>query len=233
MEHYTYLLIDLFTILIPFVFSFHPKLQFYKKWKVFFPGMSIVALIFLLWDEYFTAMGVWGFTPRYIMEIYLWDLPLEEILFFICIPYACVFTYHCFDVLNIKPIHEKYSLWISWVLITILGILTFIFYDKYYTGSTFLLLLTSIVYLQFVKKANYLSHFYFTYMILLLPFAITNGILTGSGIEEQVVWYNNSENMGTRIGTIPLEDIFYGMLLILWNVVWMEKYNQSSSSAAG
>lgn len=228
MKHYTYLLVDLLTIFIPLVFSFHPKLQFHKKWRYFFPGMGVVAIIFLLWDEYFTSIGVWGFSPRYIVGIYLWQLPLEEILFFICIPYACVFTYHCFDVLNVKPIHERYSPWISGILIFVLGGFVFVFYGRYYTTSTFVLLMVSIVYLQYVKKVPYLSHFYFTYLVLLLPFAITNGILTGSGIDAQVVWYNDAENMSIRMGTIPLEDIFYGMLLILWNVAWLEKMQKRS-----
>lgn len=235
MKSYTYLLIDLCTILIPFLFSFHPKLRFDKKWLSFFPAMLIVAVIFLVWDIYFTEIGIWGFNPTYLICITIFNLPLEEVLFFVCIPYACVFTYHCFGVLDIQPISLKYGKIISIGLIMGLGLILIFNFGKYYTTSTFVLLLSTIIYLQWIAKTN-LTPFYFSYLVLLLPFAITNGILTGSFIPQEVVWYNDSENMGFRLGTIPFEDIFYGMLLILWNVQLMEyfaKKNQSKSSAAG
>jgi lycopene cyclase domain-containing protein len=63
-----------------------------------------------------------------------------------------------------------------------------------------------------------MGRLYLAFGMILIPFFIVNGILTGSFIDDQVVWYNNDENLGIRIGTIPLEDTFYALLLFTMNV---------------
>jgi lycopene cyclase domain-containing protein len=61
---------------------------------------------------------------------------------------------------------------------------------------------------------------------MLIPFFIVNGILTGTGINEEVVWYNDEENLGIRLLTIPVEDIFYAFSLILLNLLLFKKFKQ-------
>lgn len=231
---YTYLLIDFFTIFIPFIYSFHPKIRFDKSWKSFFPAMAISAVLFLIWDEIFTKWGVWGFNPDYLIGISIGHLPLEEILFFICIPYSCVFTYFCFKKFKVIYLFNNASTKV--VSIFLIGTL-FIFglynYQKDYTFSTFILLSLLLAWHQFKNKSEYLPQFYFSYAILIIPFFIVNGVLTGTAIENPVVWYNDLENLSIRMGTIPIEDTFYGMLLILLNISifeYLEKENQNNSS---
>jgi lycopene cyclase domain-containing protein len=182
----------------------------------------IPGVIFIIWDEFFTQLGVWGFNPDYLTGIYIGNLPLEEILFFICIPYACVFTYEALNYLLPKDYLKPFERIISVVLIFGLVLIGIFNYDKWYTATTFFSMAAFLLVVQFVIKAAFISRFYFAYIFILIPFFIVNGILTGTGIEKPVVWYNNAENLGIRLGTIPAEDVFYGMLLLMMNVFIFE-----------
>lgn len=227
-ERFLYLSLDLASISIPLLFSFYKPAPFYKTWKYLWPAIALPAALFILWDEWFTRMGVWGFNPRYLTGVFIGNLPIEEILFFICIPYACVFTYFALKHLIEKDYLFQHQELISSVIIIIMLLMGMQQIEKWYTGVTFILLGIFLAFQMFKIRPRYMGRFYLAYAVILIPFFIINGILTGSFIEEQVVWYNNDENLGIRIGTVPVEDIFYGMLLILLNVViyeWLQEKN--------
>ena len=228
MMKYIYLLIDFFTIIIPFLFSFHPKIKFYKEWKSFIPANIISAAIFVIWDICFTKLGIWGFNERYLLGIYFYNLPIEEILFFICIPYACVFTYYClnnFYKIKWNPKFEAVFIPVLSGLILITGIY---FYSRAYTSVTFISLSIFLLIIKYFSKGIWLPKLISIFPILLIPFFIVNGILTGTGLAQPVVWYNNMENIGFRLLTIPIEDIFYGFELVLLNT-FIYKLFQSTS----
>ena len=63
-----------------------------------------------------------------------------------------------------------------------------------------------------------LGRFYAAYLVHLIPFLLVNGVLTALPI----VWYNNDQNLSLRIGTIPIEDTMYSMLLLLLNITIYE-----------
>ena len=214
----SYLLIDLGAISIPLLFSFHKKLRFVDHWSAFAKACLLVLIPFVVWDILFTKWEIWGFTDQYLVGINIFNLPVEELLFFVCIPFACVFTWHCFQVLLSEVTWKKVSLDMSPVLVLVLIIVAAFNIDKAYTSTTFFFLAFVLILLRYVWQLQWLGRFYFTYLILLLPFFVVNGMLTGTGFDPPIVWYDNTENLSIRLLTIPVEDIFYGMLLILMNV---------------
>ncbi len=214
-ERYLYLALNVGSISFPFLFSFYPKANFSKEWRYLFPALLITAFVFIVWDELFTQLGVWGFNPRYLTGIYLGSLPLEEVMFFIFIPYACLFIYFSAAYLSKRDYLASIHQYITVFLIVLLISTGALYFTHWYTSVTFFSLALFLSLHRWYWKSTYMGRFYFSYLFVLIPFFIVNGILTGSFIDQEVVWYNNQENLGIRVGTIPLDDFFYNMLMLL------------------
>lgn len=228
--NFLYLLVDLGTISVPFLATFHPKIRLHKQWKALWPAILITAVPFIVWDSYFTKIGVWGFTPQYLTGIQLFGLPVEEVLFFICIPYACMFTYYCFRLWK-GHLHVRAERAVTWIFLVTCLFLGLLGSDRYYTASAMMGLAFFLIFIKWQAKPKWLGLFYYSHQFLLIPFFIVNGILTGTGLEKPIVWYNNAENLGVRIFTIPVEDFFYGMLMLLMNAFLFEYFLEQNEPA--
>lgn len=214
-----YLFLDVMTILPPLMFSFHPRIGFYRCWRSFLPSMAIVAAIFLVWDSYFTKTGVWEFNSRYLLDIPIGNLPLEEYLFFICIPYACVFTLFCmrrWSAFEPSRVTVSATTWLLAFVLTAVGVWN---WHCRYTCATFLSLAALLSCFQVFRPDNWLGRFYKGWLILLVPLVVVDGVLTGTGLSSPVVCYRAQDVLGLRLGTIPVEDFLYGMELVMLNVV--------------
>ena len=185
-------------------------------------SLMLTMGVFIPWDVIFTINGVWGFNSDYFLGFEIFSLPLEEWLFFICIPFACVFTHYAlllyFPNLKLNKVATKA---ISISLVLILFILALANYDKWYTLVNFSLAIP-LTWLVYKYNPQLLQHFFLTFLVMLIPFFIVNGVLTGSWIDNQVVWYNDAENLGIRMGTIPVEDSIYAYSMILMNLFFFE-----------
>ncbi len=218
-----YFILLLASVAVPLALSFDKRLHFYSSWKFVFRAILIVAPLFIAFDIFLTQQGIWGFNPRHLSGITILYLPLEEWLFFVAIVFASLFLHY--SIVEYFPqikLSLKAAKWLSIILMAILIVAAFIFSDKIYTVYIFsklaLILLLSLV----LDKSATIRSFLFTFLVILLPFIIVNGILTGSGIEEEVVWYNNEENLNIRFLTIPVEDFAYAFSLIFLNLLIVE-----------
>ncbi len=207
-----YLALNLITLFFPLVLSFNRLGHFYKRFKSAFIAIGISGIIFIVWDIIFTVNGIWGFNDTYLIGVNIFHLPIEEWLFFLCIPYACLFLYDQLVILKIKNVLKPIERYLNLFMVVIALAYLFLGFGAVYTTTISILVLGLLYFLYTVKPAN-IGIFYLTYFIILIPFALINGILTGAKTEEPVVWYNNAENLGIRVGTIPIEDFLYYFLL--------------------
>jgi lycopene cyclase domain-containing protein len=231
MDKWLYVFINLGAICIPFIAGFDKRLRFDKQWKYLFPSILLTMVLFIPWDMVKTYLAVWGFNPRYLLGIYIGNLPLEEWMFFIAIPYACLFTYHSLNYLVKKDHLGKYADGITLVLAIVLLVIGLLSTNRLYTYVTFISTGIFLLFHRFVVKGQYMGRFYLMYLVTLIPFFVVNGLLTGSFIPEEVVFYNDTQNLGIRLGTIPVEDMVYGLLMLLMNVTWFEFFRNKFKSS--
>lgn len=214
---YTYALLLAASVLVPLLRSFENRIRFYQKWPALFAGIFVMMAVFIPWDAVFTQNKVWWFSHQHVLGLYLWGLPLEEWLFFIIIPFCVVFTYEVVRYFLPGKVFPETSRLIALGLGMLFLVIALLNTDKVYT-LVVMALTAFLSLLQLIIRSHktWLSHFYLTYLITLLPFFIVNGVLTA----VPVVSYDNSQNLGIRLISIPIEDAVYlmGMMLIVMMV---------------
>ena len=181
-------------------------------------AVVIPAIPFLLWDALVTGAH-WHFNPEYVSGIKIINLPIEEILFFITVPFACLFTWE----MIIRRAKEK-QINMQWLrLLLYLALPAGIYFfsiGKQYTGLTLSFLFIANLVDQFLKTNLLFDRRFYYYLLLIVIFTlIFNGYLTW----RPVVTYGVDYQLDFRIITIPVEDFFYGISL-LWMNTSLYKY---------
>jgi lycopene cyclase domain-containing protein len=222
---YTYLILNILTISFPLIRSFENRINYVSKWGYIFPAIILTGAFFVVWDHIFTDLGVWSFNEKYITGIYFLILPIEEWLFFLTVPFACMFIYEVLQYFVKQNPLEKISRPLSYILIAVFIISAILFSNKLYTSVNFFLCGIFLAIHLAVYKTRYLGMFYLTYLVHLAPFLLVNGVLTYLPVVE----YNNAENLGIRVFTIPLEDFGYSFLLLLMNISIYETVKEKFS----
>ncbi|MBY0067510.1 lycopene cyclase domain-containing protein [Empedobacter falsenii] len=228
MMSYTYILILFFTIIICFISSFDSRILFHRHFGAFFKAALVVAVPFIAWDIWFTAKGVWWFNTDYTLGFVIGGLPIEEWLFFICIPFSCVFTYFCFDKFFKLDWLSSFNNLIVFFSLIFCSIVALLYYDRIYTLLTAVITFVVLFYLHFVRRVDWIGKASFVFTILMLGFFPVNGILTGTGLESPIVNYNPDDFLGIRMGTIPIEDAVYGYTQFLLVLYFFKQFKSKS-----
>ncbi|MCS4227019.1 lycopene cyclase domain-containing protein [Sphingobacterium sp. BIGb0165] len=224
MMQYTYSLILFFTVIICFVASFDKRLRFDREFVPFLKASVIVALFFIAWDVWFTSRGVWWFNTKYTLGIVLAGLPLEEWLFFIFIPFSCVFTYFCLDKFFRWQHLSAFNNITVFVSIIVCAVVALRYADRIYTLVTAVVTIVTLLLFHFVMRVQWISQASLVFTVLMLGFLPVNGILTGTGLQSPIVNYNPADFMGIRVLTIPIEDAVYGYTQFLWVLYFFKKF---------
>ena len=87
-----YLIFNIIVLTGPLLFGAMRPFYFLDRVKYTILPIIIPAILFLIWDSTVTYSH-WYFNEKYVLGITIFNLPIEEILFFITVPFACLFTW--------------------------------------------------------------------------------------------------------------------------------------------
>lgn len=227
---YLYLGLLVFSLAYPLAQSFEWRIRYYTKWKRLFPAIGVMTLIFIPWDIWFTKVGVWWFNDDYIIGIKPFNLPIEEWLFFVVVPFACIFIYEVLIYFIKKDL--LYSLAQPFFIITglVLLLAAIYYHQQLYPFVTFSLTSIALFACAYFNP-QWKGRFLMMYLVSWIPFLLVNGALTGNFTKAATVNYNSEEIIGIRITTIPVEDSVYNLLMLLIVVAVYEYQNNSSTKS--
>ena len=215
-EMYTYLIFNILIIIFPFLLSFDRRIAFWKKWPYLIFSMIVTDLIFVTWDSIVTGIGHWSFNEDHLTGIWVLGIPMEELMFFITVPYACLFTFEVI-ISYLKDWKVPFSRVVNFSVAAVLVIGAIIFRDQ---GYTFIVLLYTalVVILLTLGKEPLISRrkfWIFTAGTIFL-FTAFNMVLTAIPVVEygpEFIWGGDGLFNG-RFFTIPLEDFFYNFSML-------------------
>jgi lycopene cyclase domain-containing protein len=213
-----YLFLDAIILVFPLLFSFKWVFPYYKNYKPLGLSIVIVGSAYMFWDILVTFRGDWAFNKQYLIGIEIAGLPIEEILFFIVVPYSCIFIYENLQYF-FKDKKIEFNKYIYYGIAIIFFIIGILFYHQEYTvlamfsvGVFFIIAATWFT--DLLSSRNYWIYILisfgafiiFNYLLTSIPIVTYNPNAIFGGTVEQV-WAG-------RFITIPYEDFFYNFSML-------------------
>jgi lycopene cyclase domain-containing protein len=214
---YEYLLFNLLVLSGPVAFSFDQRVRFFAHWRRAGLAVVTVAPFFLAWDILVTGRH-WWFNPRYTAGPVLIGLPLGEWLFFLSVPFACLFIWQIFTQHNPNPVPRSRRIVAAVIAAAVLVAGVAFAAGKEYTALA-LFVFGLAVYLGNVHRIFDRSFLFYFLIIIFGLILLCNGYLTA----RPVVLYDNLYITGRWIYTIPIEDFVYGYALVFLTVAVYER----------
>lgn len=196
-------------------------------WKQLGLTYLFVSVPFVLLDAFSHSRGWWHYNPEHVGEATLLGLPVEEVLFFFVIPFACLYLYSAmerqFKQAPVSPLFGKVT---AAVLIASLGIVSV--FSPYERTIVDAVLLLAVLIAWWVIRPQFTRPFVWWSISIMLLFFTVNTALTALPI----VIYGPEFGSQIRIGTVPFEDAWYNLSLLLGSwLVWSKagRYPQSKA----
>ena len=210
MREFTYYIFNLLVFLPVLILSFTTDVKPHRHLRGLLAGILFVSFPFIVWDVWAVAAGHWGFNSAYVAGPYIFGLPLEEILFFVTVPFAMMYVWGVVkkfvadrNIALIVPL-----LGFGTALAASIWMLVY-YWGNGYTRSAAIAAIIAIIFAMFMR-IGYSARFWTFQLLLLGLFLVFNSYLTSLPI----ITYGADAIIGFKIGTIPIEDFFFNFAFI-------------------
>ena len=93
MSHLSYLGVLAFVVIGSVWLEVVLRTRVLRRWRRLLAALACVVPVFVVWDWYAISRGHWTFDPaRTTGAVLPGSLPLEELLFFLVVPFAAILT---------------------------------------------------------------------------------------------------------------------------------------------
>jgi lycopene cyclase domain-containing protein len=211
---------------VPLLYTPDKRVGYYRRLPAVSFSILVVGFCYLLWDVLVTARGEWSFNSRYLTGIEILNLPLEEIMFFITVPYSCLFIYEVV-LYATKNSHFKIPNGVVIAMIVLLTAASIAFYSQGYTMKALVSCAVFLAATLLLDRSLIRSKQYWLWLVVCyIPFMIFNSVLTALPVVE----YNSVAIWGVRFGTIPVEDFFYNYSMLSFYLLFYRMIRRETAN---
>ena len=210
MHNYVYLLFNLIVLIPVLILSFKTDVKPHRHIAAFLGALLFVSVPFVLWDMWAVRAAHWGFNTDYVLGYRFIGLPLEELFFFVTVPFAMLYVW---GVIKKHVTNGAVRLWVPLTAMSVAAglavSLLILYWDRGYTRTAMIAVLIAIAIVA-CSHLIFTKRFWVFQLVLLAIFFAANWVLTAL----PVVVYSGAAIIGTKILTIPIEDFFFNFAFI-------------------
>lgn len=190
---------------------FFVHVRFWSRWRGMLRGIVYVSLPFIVWDIYASSAGHWFFNERFTFALRPGGIPVEEMLFFISVPLACMYVWSVIERFADKQIVPTHRARTGLLVAALVLLASTVFVQG--RGYTHIVLVAAAFTCVVLTRHTWLivsRRFWVFQVVCLGLFIACNTILTSLPI----ITYGDQAILGIRVGTIPIEDFAYNFALL-------------------
>ncbi len=215
---YTYLILTLFLLLIPFGLTADTKVYKLSMLKQTIIPSVLVTVVFSEVAVFFTMEKVWTFNSIYTLGTYYRSLPIEGYLFIFAFSFAGLGIYNYLNSKFPNDDLQKYSLAISNLILGIFIAILYFGHNKWFPLITVVMVFVLLFGIEYINKLRFMYRYYRAFLVCLIPFYIVYGVIGNLPI----ITYSKTESIGVNLANIPFENHFYMMGMLLLGVYLFE-----------